>query len=53
MVQIAASVLAMISVTVSLIIEQSQVKHDGYFWLEMHCLATSGLIMYGRIADAR
>ena len=41
------------SCLVLLVLEQPRAEHEGYFWAEMHVFCTSGLIVYGRLADAR
>jgi len=51
--QLLASLAVTASVLGVLALEQSSAEHEGYFWMEVHCFCVAGLVLYGRIADAR
>ncbi len=51
--QLSASLVVVASNAVLLWMEQPEAQHDGYFWMEVHCLCSIGMALYGKIADAR
>ncbi len=51
--QLAASVVVLAFNAALLLLEQPGAAHEGYFWMEVHCFCSLGLVLYGRLADAR
>ncbi len=51
--QLVASAIVVLCNVALLALEQPAARHEGYFWMEVHCLCSCGLVLYGRLADAR
>ncbi len=51
--QLVASVAVLLCNLALILLEQTSAQHQGYFWMQIHCFCTLGLVLYGRLADAR